>query len=61
MSQISEVIRALEEAKVREKVKMIIGGAPIFSSLAKSVDAEGYSPDAGSAVDVIKSIMPSNS
>ena len=61
MPQISKVIRALEAAKVREKVKVIVGGAPISSTLAKSVGAEGYAPDAGSAVDVIKSIMPSNS
>jgi len=60
MPQISEVLRAIEKANVREKVKVIVGGAPTSLSFAKSVGADGYAPDAGSAVDLIKNLMPPN-
>lgn len=57
MPEITEVIAALIRAEAREKIKVIVGGAPISSSFAKSAGADGYAPDAGSAVDLVKNIL----
>jgi 5-methyltetrahydrofolate--homocysteine methyltransferase len=39
------------------KVKTIVGGAPLTESFAKEIGADGYAPDAASAVDVVNSII----
>jgi len=36
---------------VRDKVKVMIGGAPVTQSYADEIGADGYAPDAASAVD----------
>lgn len=61
MPKISEVIAALIRAEARKKVKVIVGGAPISASFAKSAGADGYAPDAGSAVDLVKNILSEKS
>jgi corrinoid protein of di/trimethylamine methyltransferase len=45
-----EVIQTLEEAGVREKVKILVGGAPATRSWAEEIGADGYAEDAASAV-----------
>jgi len=55
MPQMTEVIKALAEAGV--EVKTIIGGAPVTQSFADEVGADGYAPDAASAVDVVKELI----
>jgi 5-methyltetrahydrofolate--homocysteine methyltransferase len=45
-----EVIHSLEEANLRKKVKIIIGGAPINQAFADMVGADGYAPDPPSGV-----------
>lgn len=45
-----DTIRALEEAGVRESVKVLIGGAPVTPEFADSIGADGYAPDGASAV-----------
>ncbi len=42
-------IKALEEAGLRDQVKVMIGGAPITQEFADKVGADGFAPDAGSA------------
>lgn len=44
------VIDGLKEAGLRHKVKVIVGGAPITSEFADMIGADGYAPDAPSAV-----------
>jgi len=51
------VIKALEAAGLRDKVKIMIGGAPITQNYADQIGADGYSPDAASAVDNAKSFI----
>ncbi|OFW51628.1 MAG: methyltransferase, partial [Actinobacteria bacterium RBG_13_35_12] len=51
MVNMAEVIKALEAAGLRDKVKIMIGGAPITQNYADQIGADGYSPDAASAVD----------
>ena len=50
-------IKALQEAGVREQVKVMIGGAPVTDNFAKQIGADGYSPDASSAVRLAKSLV----
>ena len=49
-------IEALVEAGLREKVKIIIGGAPVTKEYADEIGADGYAPDAGSAVELARSL-----
>ena len=57
MASITATIEALTEAGVRDKVKVIIGGAPITQDFADKVGADGFAPDAGSAPRVAKALL----
>jgi len=57
MIYMKEVIQALKDAGLRKKVKVIIGGAPVTQSYADQIEADGYAPDAASAVDLTKSLF----
>jgi len=49
-----ETIDALKEAGIRDKVKVLIGGAPVTESFAKEIEADGY---AASAAQVAKAFL----
>ncbi len=57
MPSMSNTIKALQEAGVREQVKVMIGGAPVTDEFARRIGADGYSPDASSAVRLAKALM----
>ena len=50
MLQQQKLIEALEEAGLREQVKVMIGGAPVTETWAEQIGADGYAEDAISAV-----------
>jgi 5-methyltetrahydrofolate--homocysteine methyltransferase len=50
MGNMSDVIEAIEDGNLRDKVKIIIGGAPVTDEFAKQIGADGYASDASSAV-----------
>lgn len=52
-----EIIEALKNEGLRENVKIIIGGAPVTDSFAAQIQADGYAPDAASAVDLTKKLL----
>ncbi len=52
MLQQKKLIEAIEEAGLRDQVKIIIGGAPVTESFAAEIGADGYAEDAISAVDL---------
>lgn len=54
MPKMKEVIQLLISTGVRAKVKVMIGGAPVTQEYAERIGADGYAPDAGSAVEVAK-------
>jgi len=56
MPNMKTTIEALEAAGVREGVKVMIGGAPVTENYAKSIGADGYSPDASRAVTLAKTL-----
>jgi corrinoid protein of di/trimethylamine methyltransferase len=51
-----EVIEALKEAGIRDRVKVMIGGAPITESWAQKIGADGYAEDAISAVALARKL-----
>lgn len=57
MPAMKTTIDALEAAGVREQVKTMIGGAPVTQNYADEVGADGYAPDAASAVDTAKELL----
>jgi 5-methyltetrahydrofolate--homocysteine methyltransferase len=59
MQNMKVTIEALHAAGVRDKVKVMIGGAPLTAAYAQHIGADGYSPDASRAVSVAKSLMSS--
>lgn len=52
MLQQEKLIQALEEAGIRDQVKVMIGGAPVTEEYAKKIGADGYAEDAISAVNI---------
>jgi len=57
MLQQKKLIEALEAAGLRNKVKVLVGGAPVTESFAKEIGADGYAEDAISAVDMAFRLM----
>lgn len=57
MTYMRETIEELEKAKLRAKVKVIIGGAPLSQAYAEKIKADGYAPDAALAVDLLKKLL----
>ncbi len=52
-----DVIEALEDAGLRSRVKVIVGGAPVTRSWAQEIGADGYSEDAIGAVAVARQLL----
>lgn len=50
MRNMSSVIEALEDMGFRDKVKVMVGGAPLTDTFAREIGADGYAPDASRAV-----------
>ena len=57
MPNMKVTIEALKSTGVREKAKVIIGGAPVTQAYADQIGADGYAPDASRAVALAKSLM----
>ncbi len=52
MVQQKKLVEALEEAGIRDQVKVMVGGAPVTASYAEDIGADGFAEDAISAVDI---------
>ena len=57
MTYMPTVIEALEKAGLKDKVRVMIGGAPITREFADSIGAEGFAEDCASAVDEAARLM----
>jgi 5-methyltetrahydrofolate--homocysteine methyltransferase len=57
MVNMKGTIEALEEAGLRDSVKVMIGGAPVTAAFAEEIGADAYAPDAASAVDVARGFV----
>ena len=56
MLHMRDIIQALRDSGLRDKVKVIIGGAPASEDFAKSIGADGYGADGFDAVRVVESL-----
>jgi 5-methyltetrahydrofolate--homocysteine methyltransferase len=56
MPAMKTTIEALEEAGLRDSVKIMVGGAPVTATFAEEIGADDYAPDAASAVDVARNL-----
>ncbi len=57
MGVMEEVVKKAEEAGIRHKVKIMIGGAPVDDAFCRRIGADAYTPDAASAADVAKEFL----
>jgi len=56
MLSMKQAIEAVAEAALRDKVKIMVGGAPVTDAYALEIGADGYAPDASQAVALAKSL-----
>ena len=57
MLGMKDVIAALEEAELRNQVKVVVGGAPLTELYAHQIGADGYAADGITAVDKVKELL----
>jgi 5-methyltetrahydrofolate--homocysteine methyltransferase len=57
MERMKNTIEAITSAGLRDKIKIVVGGAPVTENFASSINADGYAPDGASAVDAVKSLL----
>ncbi len=57
MPMTAETIVALNEAEIRPRIKIMIGGAPVTAAYAAKVGADGFAEDAATAVEAAKELI----
>ena len=57
MPAMKDTLDRLEADGLRDEVKVMIGGAPVTQKYADEIGADGYAPDASSAVDLAKDLL----
>jgi 5-methyltetrahydrofolate--homocysteine methyltransferase len=57
MPSMKATLDVLESSGVRDKVKVVVGGAPVTDEYAQEIGADGFSPDASSAVRLVNSLL----
>jgi 5-methyltetrahydrofolate--homocysteine methyltransferase len=57
MPSMKDVVKKMGDSGLKDKVKVMIGGAPVTQSYADEIGADGYAPDAASAVDEAKQLL----
>ena len=57
MPAMQDTVEALEAAGLRDRAKVIIGGAPVTQKFCDQIGADGYAPDAASGVDIAKDVL----
>ena len=57
MPEMEKVIKAMENQGVRDRVKVMIGGAPVSADFAKKIGADAYGEDAAEAVTIARGFI----
>jgi len=57
MTNMKAVVDAVKAADLGDKIKVMIGGAPVTQAFCDEIGASGYAPDAASAADLAKSLL----
>lgn len=58
MSKMEETIEALKDAGIRDKVKIIVGGAPVTHDFVDKIGADTYGANAAATSDKSKELVP---
>jgi len=59
MTEMKNVVEAAKEAGIRDKVTIMVGGAPVTNNFCKSIGADIYTPDAASAAEAAAKVCQS--
>lgn len=57
MPHMADVINQLNAAGLRERVKVMVGGAPVTDAFARQIGADGFAPDASQAANLAKTLV----
>ncbi|MCK8827404.1 corrinoid protein [Natroniella acetigena] len=57
MPAMEETIKSLEEAGIRDQVKIMVGGAPVSEDFANEIGADGYAADGSTATDIAREFV----
>ena len=57
MPMMKQTIDAVAESGLRDRIKIMVGGAPVTKKFADEIGADGYAPDAGSATKLAKALL----
>ena len=57
MASMKTTLDALDAAGLRRNIKVIIGGAPVTEAYAQHIEADGFSPDASRAVNLVNELL----
>jgi 5-methyltetrahydrofolate--homocysteine methyltransferase len=57
MMQMKATVESLQAAGLKGKLKIVVGGAPVTDEFARQIGADGYAPDAASAVSMVKKLL----
>jgi len=57
MPAIENTIRAIKESGLRDRVKIIVGGAPVTAEYARQIGADGYAADASQAATLARELI----
>jgi len=57
MPMMKKTVDAIKESGLRDKVKIMVGGAPVTQTFSDEIGADGFAPDAGSASKLAKSLL----
>jgi 5-methyltetrahydrofolate--homocysteine methyltransferase len=57
MMEMKNVIESLKAENLRDKVKIVVGGAPLNESFATQIGADAYAPDAVSGVELVNGLV----
>ena len=59
MPEMKKIINALTKSGLRDKVEVMVGGAPVNETYARQIGADSYAADAGESVDIAKELLNS--
>ncbi len=57
MAAMKTTLDALDAAGLRRNIKVIVGGAPVTDTYAQQIEADGFSPDASRAVNLVNELL----
>ena len=57
LPEMKKIINALTESGLRNKVKVMVGGAPVNETYARQIGAGGYAADAGESIEIAKQLL----